>query len=525
MRKALQRLARRFLEQSRVRILLTTGYGLSLLSSLLVLGTAVGFLLYAYLRFSSLVQLRIHVEAAWFHAVPSSRPHFHDGPPPHFMFDLEAPANLAAIAPELVRDIASHPFIRARIFDLHGRLLAASRSSDVMPPPRLWVPRHQPAFDGGTFFNVHCERWIAMQIPVMRDGRPVAIVQAASGWRFQQFLLVRVVVSLVAGTLLALLIGLGVASVLSQVFVAPLERIASTARRLAAGQLQARTGLPRGDNEMLAVGESFDEMAEHLQAAFETQQRFVEDASHELKTPLTAIGGMVDLLEIGADSDSRRREVIIETMLAEVGRMNNLVNDLLTLSRAEQHRRADERVDIVPILRELVEQARVLSPRHQFSLHLEPALPTSGDGEALRRVFRNLLDNAVKYTPPGGTVDVRARSERGMVSVEVCDSGIGIGAEDLPHVFKRFYRADRSRARKTGGSGLGLSIVAAIVEGYRGHVSLQSAPGQGTLARVDLLAEKTEEETVTTPATSRPPDVREGGHVGGDPVAGPSKGA
>jgi two-component system phosphate regulon sensor histidine kinase PhoR len=224
---------------------------------------------------------------------------------------------------------------------------------------------------------------------------------------------------------------------------------------------------------------------------------FVANVSHELKTPLTALRGFIETLQGPARDDPKGRERFLAMMAQEVGRMNRLVADLLTLSRLEgsTRRRPTELVDLVLVVGEAVE---LLSPGAEvedveLTTDLPPSALVRGDRDQLLQVVANLVENAIKYGARPGTVRLRlapvAREPvlRGpAVSLEVCDDGPGIAPEHLPRLTERFYRVDTHRSRAQGGTGLGLAIVKHIVNRHRGRLRIESREGRGTTVRVIL---------------------------------------
>jgi two-component system OmpR family sensor kinase len=232
------------------------------------------------------------------------------------------------------------------------------------------------------------------------------------------------------------------------------------------------------------------ESEQQARASEERMRRFVGDASHELRTPLTSIRGFAELHRIGAAnaSDVDRTMSRIED---EATRMGLLVDDLLLLARLDQQRPLDRvPVDLLEIAHDVVEDARRIAPGRTIDLHVDAAVPpvATGDEARLRQVVHNLMANALTHTPADAaiTVSVAVDVSAGQVVVEVADTGPGMAAEDTARVFERFYRADPARARSAGGSGLGLSIVAGLVEAHGGTVSASSEPGAGATFRVEL---------------------------------------
>ncbi len=223
----------------------------------------------------------------------------------------------------------------------------------------------------------------------------------------------------------------------------------------------------------------------------QVRRDFVANVSHELKTPLTAIRGAAETLLEGALKDPDRGRPFVESIAEEAARLTHLVEDLLTLAQVESRETMlnKERIRIGPFLEEQVERQRVLAKAHQVDLKLKPApadLFLPADRNHLAQAVGNLVENAIKYNRPGGSVAIRFSVEGRDGRIEVADTGIGIPAEDLPRVFERFYRVDKARSRETGGTGLGLSIVKHVAETHGGSVQVDSRPGQGSRFTLSL---------------------------------------
>lgn len=300
---------------------------------------------------------------------------------------------------------------------------------------------------------------------------------------------------LLLGVLSGSLAGVVLGLAFTRAVLRPLDQVADTADAIAGGDLQRRLQLPPGRNEVARLGKAFDVMVSRLVTTLEAQRRFVADASHELRTPLTSLKGLAEILVIGAHgNDQRVIEQAAGAINSELERLNRLVNDLLTLSRldsvdstaAPPARRT--RMDACPTLRAAAGQMGALAEGREVRLSQECAGPlwVMGDAGQLKQVLLNLLDNALRYTPAGGEVALRGRVDGAVACIEVRDTGVGIPAEDLAHVFERFYRGDTSRTRATGNSGLGLAIVQTIVTAHGGEIAVQSAPGAGTCFTITL---------------------------------------
>ena len=231
----------------------------------------------------------------------------------------------------------------------------------------------------------------------------------------------------------------------------------------------------RGDDEIADLGSTFNRMLKALESSRERQRRLIADAGHELRTPLTSMRTNVELLVAderqGMLPDGARAE-ILRDVAAQLGEFTQLVGDLVQLSREETVQAAPEPVDLRDIIHHALERVKRRGPGLAWRVSLNP-LYLVGEPETLERAITNLLDNAVKFSPPGGTITVELSGDR----LRVADEGPGIADEDLPHVFERFYRSEHARA--TTGSGLGLSIVAQTIQAHGGWVKAGHAPEGG----------------------------------------------
>ncbi len=239
-------------------------------------------------------------------------------------------------------------------------------------------------------------------------------------------------------------------------------------------------------DELGRLADTFNTMLSNLEQAYATQQRFIADASHELRAPLTLIQANLELARRPAMPPADQATALGEAY-TETSRLTRLVADLLALARADagtpiRH----ERVELDRLVMEVLGETKRLAREHRLAVDgLEPCT-VSGDPDRLRQLLVILLDNALKYTPPGGRVALRLRRERDTAVITVSDTGVGISSEHLPHVFERFYRVDPGRSRDPGGTGLGLQIARWIVEQHGGSIELNSRPDEGTTAVVRL---------------------------------------
>jgi|SRR5579871_2012874 len=292
----------------------------------------------------------------------------------------------------------------------------------------------------------------------------------------------------IALPLLILLAGAG-GYVLTRRGLAPLGAMAEQAGRITSQNLSARLEIGNAAEELTMLSASFNELLSRLDQSFETMRRFVQDASHELRTPLAVIRGEADVVLSRERSAAEYRESLA-TIQQETQRLSRLVDDLLNLARADAGRvqlRMEE-LYLNDLLGECCRSVQPLAAARQIELECRCAgdIAFRGDEGLLRRMVINLLDNAVRYTPPGGKVQASLEAQGADVRIRVADTGIGIAPEASHRVFERFYRADPSRNREQDGFGLGLSIVKWIAESHHGQVELESKPGSGSTFTVHL---------------------------------------
>ena len=281
---------------------------------------------------------------------------------------------------------------------------------------------------------------------------------------------------------------------LVRVGLRPLERIGETADAIAAGDLSQRVADESPRTEIGRLGRTLNAMLGRIEESFEERRRneerlrqFVADASHELQTPLTSVRGYAELFRRGAAQRPDDLATTMRRIEAEATRMGLLVDDLLLLARLDQGRPMDdEPIDLASLVGDLVADARVVEPERPFTEDSEGPVWVRGDDARLRQVVGNLLSNARAHTPAGAPVTVRTLARDGEAVIEVADRGPGLVPEHAARVFERFFRADPSRARASGGSGLGLSIVSSIAEAHGGRAEISSTPGEGATFRVVL---------------------------------------
>ncbi len=280
---------------------------------------------------------------------------------------------------------------------------------------------------------------------------------------------------------------------LARAIARPVAELTAAADRLAQGDFDYP--LPAGPPDELGhLAASFRSMRDELRRTLQARTDLVTNVSHELRTPLTAIKGLTETLRDGAVDDLDARDRFLASIERQADRLIRLVNDLLLLSRADSQALSlrSERLDLAELARTTADELALQAEVANVTIVVDgPPVFARGDPDRLRQVLVNLLDNALQYSPAGGTVTVRAASMPEGATISVRDCGQGIPPEDLPRVFERFYRGDRSRQRERGstsGAGLGLAIAKALVEAHGGHISLESRREEGTTVTFSLPA-------------------------------------
>lgn len=269
----------------------------------------------------------------------------------------------------------------------------------------------------------------------------------------------------------------------------PIHSMVETAHSISAGTLDRRLPVPRPNDEIRTLALSLNTMMERIHAAFDVQRRFVADAAHAIRTPLTIINGELEFAENEASGELKKS---VSAAREESGHLARLGEQLLALARldavAAGATTAFRRVRLDELLVDCVQRMSSFAAEKHIDLKvcINEAIELWGDADRLREMVRNLIDNAIKYSPSGSSVQVQlARKNADVAVIAVSDNGPGIGDEDLPHIFKRFYRSETFRSRESG-SGLGLSIVEQVARLHQGKVRVESTPGKGSTFTIEL---------------------------------------
>lgn len=290
---------------------------------------------------------------------------------------------------------------------------------------------------------------------------------------------------------------------LAGVAIQPVNSVAHAAQNVTGSTLTQQIPLRGAGDELDHLIDSFNQMTERLHQSFEQIRRFSTDVSHELRTPITAIRGQLEVALFTAETPEQYRESIINAM-EDIEKLSSIVRALLLLSQAESGQVVLQKapLDLREVVTDLVDQFQIPAEEKDVRLtaEVEPCAPVEADHMQIERLLSNLLSNAVKYTPKGGSVRVIVgpAREQGWTKLSVEDTGVGIPAENLPHIFDRFYRVRNAQTNAIQGLGLGLSFVAWIVEAHGGRIDVASNSGEGTRFTVLLPSGREPQETTST---------------------------
>lgn len=298
------------------------------------------------------------------------------------------------------------------------------------------------------------------------------------------------ILQLFGALLIALLLAATTGALIASRIATPIENVAKAAKAVAAGNLQTQAPTETNINELHSLGQAFNAMTTSLRQSEQAKNAFIADVTHELRTPLTVIKGTIETLEDGALDDLEGRGPLLASMQRESERLIRLVHDLLVLTQADAGvlKLNLEKIDLGELARTRCKALTPLADRRQVKLRVgydkevKPgkSFYALGDVDRLAQVFDNLLDNAIRHAPASSIINVNLQSEREEIRCTISDRGPGIPPEHLPLIFERFYRVDASRNRHTGGAGLGLSIVKALISAQNGRIRADSVEGQGT---------------------------------------------
>lgn len=402
--------------------------------------------------------------------------------------EVEQASNRRGMLQWLNRRFAGHEGFDFQITDDAGqRVFASPRLGELhLAIPKSGVPAIPPPYR--TDFIEDRGRYRVVSRSIAGPDGPLVVQVARSLAAFDHELAELLAILLTLGPLV---VGLALTGgyFLARRALAPVDRMTIAAHHIDARRIDQRLDVGNRADELDRLARTLNGMLDRLERSFQEMQRFTADASHELRTPLAVIRAEAEVALGNPLADCEKQE-LLGSILEECQRLTWITDQLLTLSREDAGivQNPHEAVDLSKLVAEITENMRPLADgKHQRLRAVVDGQGTvQGDPVRLRHVVYNLLDNAIKYTADGGSITISVASAEQRVRLMVEDTGIGIPAEHLPHVFERFYRADKARTRAAGGVGLGLSIVESIITAHGGSVDVRSSPGEGSRFTVQI---------------------------------------
>jgi two-component system, OmpR family, sensor histidine kinase ArlS len=331
-------------------------------------------------------------------------------------------------------------------------------------------------------------RLMILNSSVMDGTKKVAIAQVAysleKSYRFINILFILLASSDALGILSSILVGY----FLSQRMLKPIDKITKTAQTISINDLASRIPVGNADDEITRLAVTFNDMLDRLKDSIDRQSRFVSDASHELRTPISVISGYVNLLDRWGKDDIKVLQESVDAIKTEATGMRELIEKLLFLARNDSGKMIinKEPFDVVELLQDIADESKLIAPQIEFSIVSNERLMLNADPKMIKQLLRILIDNSIKFTKINGKIGLHAATSDENIRIMVTDNGIGVPSEEVCHIFDRFYRVDKARAKDTGGSGLGLSIAKSISDIHNGDIYMESSPGNGTCVTVVL---------------------------------------
>ncbi len=398
--------------------------------------------------------------------------------------------NFTKIAQRWVEDRLNDPKllnIIVRVLDPKGEIIASSKN---LPNVHILAAKIlKDVISGNKRFDnaaleFHSGKPVMLRvftIPVVENNKIAYIVQVASQLSIIESALKSL--RLILFLLLPLTVFLtGIVGIfLAKIALNPVDKIINTIHQITAKNLELRLALPNSRDEIRRLAETFNDMLDRLEKVFSLERRFIEDFAHELKTPLSVLKGELEVT-LKKIRSQKEYESVMHSNLEEVDRIIRIVENLLTMARLESNAIVLEKepVNLDLLLKVILDDIKVLAQQKNIEINYLPEkdIVVNANNNQLKRLFLNLLDNAIKYTPVKGKVTLELTQEQEYAKVSVSDTGIGIPEEEIAHIFDRFYLVDKSR-KSGSGFGLGLSIVKSILEVHKGRIEVKSRLNQG----------------------------------------------
>jgi two-component system sensor histidine kinase ArlS len=323
--------------------------------------------------------------------------------------------------------------------------------------------------------------YIAVNISTLNRFIPVKAVVYTDVWQelLQLYMLLKVILAVFCVVLLFSIIAIVLSG---KGIFQPIREMTRTVKEISEKNLNLRINVGGSKNELKQLAITFNEMMNRIEEHYNRQKQFVSDASHEMRTPIAVIQGYADMLDRWGKNDKEVLQESIDAIKNESENMKDLIDKLLFLARNDKGTLVlqKEEFSLAELVAETVRETQIIDSVHNISFSVKNEVSLYADRKSIKQAVRIFIDNAIKYTPPGGSITISLGEEDSYKTVCIRDTGVGMTGEEIRHIFDRFYRSDKSRTREKGGHGLGLAIAKIIVLGHGGKIRVRSKPGEGT---------------------------------------------
>ncbi len=382
------------------------------------------------------------------------------------------------IGPLLLEKGNLNPNLHIRIID-NGTISYQNKPDPLEDEYNINLDMHRLVGKGVNYVLLNKKVMIGNREIYVQLGLDMKTTSDFLGVMYQSLLGINII-----GILISILSGI----YLTKRILRPIEAISRTARNISINDLSQRIDTSGPNDELKELARTINSMVDRLERSVEKQKQFISDASHELRTPIAVIQGYTRMLERWGKKDPAILDESIDAIGIEAENMRRLFEQLLALAQADSGQKPPEYelFSLKPLLEDTIRDFQLIAPGHHIDILNTPENELYADRTAIQQLLRILLDNCVKYTPEDGAITVNVHEANGQTLIDICDTGVGIAAEDIPHIFDRFYRSEKSRSKKMGGTGLGLSIAKWITEIHGGVITVSSELGVGTTVRIAL---------------------------------------
>lgn len=383
--------------------------------------------------------------------------------------------------PELLNEAQSDSEIEVHIADASGRLVNSSDNKKNIINFTLHLGETRK-------LEINGEHLIVKNTCVSTDGKTIAYLQITRNMKKEYTFIDLLFILMAAADFVGILLSIVAGYLISRRILKPIDKITTAAKNISVTDLNSRLDTGGADDELTRLAVTFNDMIDRLRQSFELQNKFVSDASHELRTPISVIKGYINLIDRWGKEDRGVLQESIDAIKNETAGMTELIEKLLFLARGDSGvlKLQKEKVELDDLIREIIRECELIAPEHNLLYELNEKTVVNADRKMVKQLLRALIDNSIKFTPLHGDICISVGTEQDKAKITVSDSGIGIPPDEIDNIFQRFYRVDKSRAQETGGSGIGLAVVKWIVDAHGGSICAASVPGKGTSITVNL---------------------------------------